>query len=109
MYRLMYMSTAAPETTDESIDLMVENARKKNEALDITGVLGFNGLNFAQILEGQKENVLSLMDEIRADARHSGIIVTGERDVSERAYPDFGMRRVHGLDFDEEWRVMSGS
>ncbi|MCB1477350.1 MAG: BLUF domain-containing protein [Rhodobiaceae bacterium] len=106
MYRLMYMSTAAPEMTDESVDILVDRARKKNDALNITGVIGFNGLNFAQILEGQKENILSLMNEIRSDNRHSGIIVTGEREVSKRAYPDFGMRRVHGLDFAAEWSKM---
>ncbi|MEZ5876355.1 MAG: hypothetical protein R3D43_00580 [Tepidamorphaceae bacterium] len=46
------------------------------------------------------------MNEIRSDNRHSGIIVTGEREVSKRAYPDFGMRRVHGLDFAAEWSKM---
>ncbi|MEZ5876354.1 MAG: BLUF domain-containing protein [Tepidamorphaceae bacterium] len=55
MYRLMYMSTAAPEMTDESVDILVDRARKKNDALNITGVIGFNGLNFAQILEGQRK------------------------------------------------------
>jgi len=101
MKRLMYVSTARPGLTDYDIDEIVANASTNNRNQDITGILAFNGTNFAQILEGEEFTVDTLYTAIKLDGRHEGIITVGEREVGKRAFPEWGMRRVEGLEFDE--------
>lgn len=101
MHRLFYISTAIPGVSDTDVDAIANRARERNEDRGITGILGFNGMNFAQVLEGQREAVETLMEEIRQDERHSGVIVVSEKPVETRAFGKWGMRRVDGLNFDE--------
>lgn len=100
MYRLFYVSTASNTLSDEDVDAIVTTADRENRARDITGALGFNGVNFAQILEGDKAQVLSLFENIRKDSRHSGVILVGEKEIGDRAFKDWGMIRTEGLQFD---------
>lgn len=106
MIRLFYVSTATLGITDEDTAKIAAVAAEKNKKLDITGALAFNGVNFAQILEGEKQAVESLLEEIRADDRHSGLIVVDTKPVFGRAYGGWSMKKVEGLSFDEFMAAM---
>lgn len=101
MYRLFYVSTVTPAFVRDDLPELVKALAKKNAELGITGALKFNGVNFAEVLEGPKKIVLSQMDEIKADRRHSGLIVIGAMDVQERLFDDWTMSVVGGLDFQD--------
>ena len=101
MYRLYYISNVSPFFNPETLVELCEKSAAKNRGLGIGGALIFNGTNFGQILEGEKEQVLALSEQISRDVRHTGYNIVKARDVSERYYKDWGMNLVQGFDFSE--------
>ncbi len=101
MYRLFYVSTAEPGTTDQVADAIARDAMARNERMGVTGALAFNGVNFAQIIEGEERVVGTLMNAIKADCRHTGVIVVDQKPVESRAYTDWSMKRIDGMSFEE--------
>lgn len=72
MIRIVYVSTSRLGLTDADVKQILQQARERNKAKGITGLLVFNGLNFIQALEGEAEPVLATMSAISRDPRHSG-------------------------------------
>lgn len=107
MLRLLYFSTAQAGLGTSDVDGIVAKAQEKNSSMGITGALAFNGRNFCQVLEGEETTVRGLVMEIQGDPRHSGFKVLDERQVSERHFPDWSMRRVDDLDFSVVINAMS--
>ncbi len=51
---------------------------------------------FYQVLEGPAEAVDEIFGAIRADTRHTDLLVLGvEEDVSQRLYPEWSMKTVN--------------
>lgn len=107
MYRLFYVSTANPGVTNETLEQITENSRKNNIEKKISGVLAFNGFNFAQVLEGEEKDVLELYETIRQDDRHSGVILISQKPVDKRVYNSWGLERSDSYDFDELVKTMA--
>ena len=101
MYRLFYMSTARRDLEKAEVNRMLAAAALKNSLMGITGAIGYDGERFAQILEGDKDDVTSLMDKIRADNRHTGIVIMAEKPVDRRIYDGWGMKHMDSLIFDD--------
>jgi Sensors of blue-light using FAD. len=90
-FRLIYSSEAAPGLAAAELEEMLAESRIRNRAHGITGVLIFVEGAFLQILEGEKADVLSLMERIERDPRHRGIKVFYEQEVDERAFASWSM------------------
>lgn len=90
-FRLAYSSAAAPNLDMADLEQMLAESRVRNRARGITGVLVLVDGVFLQILEGEKDKVLDLMDTIERDPRHSGIKVFCEQDSVERAFASWSM------------------
>jgi Sensors of blue-light using FAD len=92
LYMLTYCSRAADGLGDEDITRILASARRRNPVLGITGVLVYGGGLFFQMLEGPRDHVVRLMDLLRVDPRHGGIVVLNEmEDVRERLFPEWDM------------------
>lgn len=93
MYELLYCSMATREMKEADILSILEKAREKNSRLGITGLLVHQKRTneFLQILEGEKEVVLSLLETIKADKRHKRLNLIHEKEVSERGFKDWNM------------------
>jgi hypothetical protein len=89
----LYISTAPTLSRDE-VNSILASSERNNPVWDITGLLLYNGRNFLQLLEGEEENLVSLMLRITEDPRHSGITLLDRRNIDERACPDWAMKRV---------------
>ncbi len=89
----LYISTA-PTLSRDAVDAILDTSARNNPARGITGLLLYNGRNFLQLLEGDGEELVSLMLKITEDARHSGITVLDRRTIADRACPDWAMKRV---------------
>jgi len=89
----LYISTA-PTLPREEVEAILAASARNNPARGITGLLLFNGRNFLQLLEGEPEEVASLMDTITADPRHAGVSVLDRRAIPARTCPDWAMKRV---------------
>lgn len=92
LYMLVYCSRAAEGVGDADIARILASARRRNPMLGVTGVLVYGSGVFFQMLEGPREHVVRLMDLLRGDPRHTGIVVLNEmEDVRERLFPSWDM------------------
>lgn len=96
LYELVYTSIATRAGDEVGLDDLLEVARSRNETLNITGLLIYDGQNFMQLLEGGKAHVEDVFSSILKDERHHDITVFHKGEFEERAFGDWSMafRRV---------------
>ena len=91
LYHLGYSSTlSSPLVASELIGLL-QSARKRNQELDVTGLLLHREDSFFQIIEGSRQNVLAVFDRICSDQRHERITVLFEGPTGAREFSDWRM------------------
>jgi hypothetical protein len=100
LYEVLYVSTIAP---NEAVNIVADIAGKSrtfNTEHDITGLLIFDGLRFCQQLEGNAKRVLTLMERIAQDPRHTKVELLHHAPLSERRFRSFslGYSTVHDID-----------
>ena len=86
---------------------ILETARKRNESLGVTGCLVFHKHSFVQIIEGEKEQIQFLYQQIKQDARHHEVVLLWEGINDSRAFSDWNMAfysNVNGRDKNGELR-----
>jgi hypothetical protein len=88
--QLLYFSEVRDLGEGGAVKLL-ENARKKNSSLNLTGVLLFNHSYFLQCLEGSRENVTDVFTRIAVDERHAHVRLMAVHDIDERDFPDWTM------------------
>lgn len=91
MYQLIYVSTATEKMSDAVLNNLLQQARKKNERLDITGMLLYFEGNFMQIIEGSESVIKELFEDIQKDVRHMGIITLEQGAIPRRSFRDWTM------------------
>ena len=87
----VYVSSATTRLREDEILEILRVARQNNERLDITGMLLYREGNFLQVLEGPASAVDSLLQEIRRDPRHHGLILMSRKGIEERQFGDWRM------------------
>lgn len=90
-YQLIYSSQATRAMSVEELEEILEDARAGNERRDITGVLVYVDGVFLQIIEGDRDEVLGLINSIRADSRHGTVTVFHEAEIWERTFANWRM------------------
>jgi hypothetical protein len=91
---LTYTSLASLDLDSEDLAAIHAKARDLNALDGITGLLVFNGNRFLQIIEGSEQAIDDLVERLRRDRRHTGVEVRDERQIAERAFPDWSMELV---------------
>ena len=86
---LLYVSRAAPALSAEKIASMTRVARLRNVHDGITGLLAYDGANFAHMVEGPANAIVDLEQRLRRDRRH------GDIDVLSLAPAKTGLRFPH--------------
>jgi hypothetical protein len=86
-----YVSAARSLFSDIEIENLLRRSRTANAAIDVTGLLLYWDGNFLQYIEGPQAPVEKLLDRIRLDPRHGGLIVLDKTAIAERAFPDWRM------------------
>ena len=77
MRRIVYISTATGMPAAE-VDRIVAAAEQGNFERQITGFLIYNGRNFLQLIEGERRSLEPVWNSIRADPRHSPVVLVGQ-------------------------------
>ena len=80
-HAICYVSNSSTDLNDQQIVELLRFCKDRNEKLGIKGVLLYSEGNFLQILEGEKEVVLSVYEKIKEDSRHYGVIRVIGRDI----------------------------
>ncbi|MEO1678366.1 MAG: BLUF domain-containing protein [Pseudomonadota bacterium] len=99
--RLVYYSQRNPSTTI-NMDELLSVCQRNNSALNVTGILHFNGNYFLQVLEGGRAEVSAIYHRIAADPRHVNIILMSCTDVRERIFPTWSMGLHEGMEGQTE-------
>lgn len=98
VYRVVYVSRCEIRPgrfgSTEAISDILTASRRNNAAAGITGALAFNGEFFAQVLEGERDRVIELVQRVERDARHSNMLIVDEGFVPQRDFGSWAMAYV---------------
>ncbi|QEP43766.1 BLUF domain-containing protein [Ectothiorhodospiraceae bacterium BW-2] len=103
MYQIVYMSETARPLSEADLANILAKARSYNRQHDITGILLVHNNLFLQLLEGEKESVLSLMEQIATDNRHANLEVVLDVENRPRICQDWsmGFKSLDGKDLQQ--------
>lgn len=110
LYRLFYISRCVKNSVVDEANIanqIVSFATTNNPKLGITGAMTFDGNDFAQILEGEKDHVLELFEKIKADSRHDSITLIKGQEIKTRHYERWAMKHLDSSNYDELVRAMN--
>lgn len=91
MLQLIYASSEVFKFDDESLTVLLTEARKFNEANSLTGVLLYQKGCFIQVLEGPDAAVMSLYESIEKDPRHTNVNLIAKNEIKEREFGEWSM------------------
>ena len=95
LYNLVYCSRASAGVDRAAVEGIISVAQRCNPIKGITGLLVFGSGVFFQWLEGPREHVTQLMQNIKRDTRHDTIVALSEsEETRERLFPDWAMELV---------------
>ena len=92
MFKLVYVSRAAPHVGRDEVRSIADRAQVKNSVLGVTGFLCLHDGIFLQYLEGEESAVRDLFGAIRCDDRHTILRVIELGHQADRNFATWGMR-----------------
>jgi hypothetical protein len=95
LVRCLYASRPTKHLTAEFVDLILLQSGKNNIALGISGMLCFTGDLFIQVLEGGRDEVCELFNDIVRDDRHSNVRLLSFEEIAERRFNRWTMGQVN--------------
>lgn len=87
----IYTSAAQDEFTPDELLRILEQSRRNNGPLGVTGMLLHCAGTFFQILEGRPDTVESLFQKIIGDPRHGGVTTIVREAIHKRSFPEWTM------------------
>ena len=95
LVRLMYASRAAADLKPEALSAILKKSTAGNPKHGITGVLCFSGEVFLQVLEGGRNAVSALYNEISQDPRHHDVALLSYEEIGDRSFSHWSMGQVN--------------
>lgn len=71
--RILYVSELAPAMPSTVVGHVLRQSRERNHRLQLSGALLFDGERFCQLLEGDPDTTLAVMQRIERDTRHGNV------------------------------------
>ncbi len=96
LWSLTYISRAM--VTRHSVDILdiARSSMRNNAAMDLTGALYFDDMQFHQVLEGEQATVRAMYERLRDDTRHRDMVLLHEGPISARRFPEWSMKFIDG-------------
>ena len=91
LHRLIYASEAADNLTPDSVQALLDNARRRNRQRDISGMLAFDSRYFLQAIEGDRQVLSDLYGKLVQDTRHKRLLLIGFEPIACRTFSDWSM------------------
>ena len=95
MLTIVYASRANRSLTEDDLTRLLADARARNEAVEVTGMLLYSQDTFLQQLEGDPAAVQETFARIERDARHTDVRVLSQREIADRRFPGWTMGFEH--------------
>ena len=88
---MIYISTAIRFMDQAELTELLDQSKKRNTDLGITGILLYADCTFIQALEGDKYAVEKVFESIKKDGRHKNVIelISGEQE--KPTFPNWAM------------------
>lgn len=87
----IYASRASSRLSEATIPALLDDARRNNLALNVTGMLLYIEGSFFQVLEGDAPVVDKLYESISGDARHDRVTQIIREPIAQRSFGDWSM------------------
>lgn len=94
LIEIVYSSLATPEPDEAALRALLDQSRRNNARLGVTGMLVYWRREYLQVLEGPAEDVQGLFARIRRDPRHDRIHLHWSGEIAERSFADWAMAFV---------------
>ncbi len=104
LFQLLYFSRASGETTQPILPEILEQARRNNPRLGLSGMLIYEDHHFMQVLEGPEQSVNEIFETIRADDRHTDVFTIYSYPIAERQFDGWAMAHFEFQPGDKELR-----
>jgi hypothetical protein len=103
IWHIIYTSIANSKFENKDLIHLLEQSRRNNEKLDITGVLLYDGNVFFQVLEGEEANISEIYNRICNDNRSRSIKLISKRRINARRFPNWtmGFKKVTKKELNE--------
>jgi hypothetical protein len=105
LLRMVYASRATGPVDPHLLDALTSDARPRNEAAGISGILCAGRGYFVQALEGPESRLIPLYASIQRDARHQHCTLLSIGLVSSRAFPQWVVSFVEGSALGAEFHA----
>lgn len=102
LYHLGYVSTQTRPLSGDDLVTLLRQARARNQANGVTGLLLHREDSFFQVLEGKQEQVMQIFSSIERDPRHHRVEVLFQGPTATREFDDWrmGFIELDGIDVD---------
>ena len=97
MLQIVYISTASPGLGSGEFESLLESARLRNRAEELTSLLIYDGQRFMQAIEGPEARVERCLSRIAGDSRHVGVDIMFARTVLVRGFGTWDLQ-FHRID-----------
>ena len=87
----IYASAASPAFHESDLAAILEQSRRNNPQVGITGMLLYSAGSFFQVLEGDPHRIATLLAKIAADPRHAHITTIINEPIAKRSFGDWTM------------------
>lgn len=91
LFHIAYVSFSDKKFTEKELEHLLFEIRSKNKEQNITGLLLYNNESFIQVVEGEKQILLKVFEQIKEDGRHHNIVKLIEEPIEKRSFPDWSM------------------
>lgn len=95
LVRCLYASRATGPVSAAVMDRILEQSRRNNVKLGITGLLCVSDNVYIQVLEGGRDEVCDLYNRIILDDRHTHVRLLNFGEISERHFGSWTMGQVN--------------
>ncbi len=95
LVRCLYASRPTEPLSGPFLDAILEQSRKNNPALGITGLLCVSKDLFIQVIEGGRDEVCDLFNAIVRDDRHQQVRLLIYEEIGERQFGNWTMAQVN--------------
>lgn len=114
MHLIVYMSEYLGNANSIFSDVgdIITTSKAQNPKHGITGILLYHKGKFVQVIEGEEEELRSLMNNIEKDERHTNLRYLIDENISERGFEQWNMEFFNlsdklSLNYDEMAEISS--
>ncbi len=91
LHELIYTSLATREMSTVDLTVLLDQSRRNNLRLGMTGLLVYHQREFMQILEGDKAEIFSLYGKICKDNRNQRNYLMWHGPIEQKSFADWSM------------------